>query len=90
MTMRVVPQNLKIRIWEAISAAKPLSPINVVQLAELVRRQNPDENVALEDILSLVLAAAQTTGEPIVFDGDERLENEMLCADGKDVRLSGT
>lgn len=69
--MDTLSSTLKTEIRNVVALARAESPINVVKIAELVQSQNPSENVAYEDILSWVLAVAQTTGEPIMF---ERLE----------------
>lgn len=66
--MRPLSPELKARISAAVAAARTASPINVVEIAQLVQRQNPQENVAFEDILSWVLDVAQCTGEPILFE----------------------
>jgi hypothetical protein len=66
--MRPLSQELKNRISAAVAAARTASPINVVEIAQLVQSQNPQENVAFEDILSYVLDVAQCTGEAILFE----------------------
>jgi hypothetical protein len=43
--------------------------VNITAVAEHVRVRNLAENVALEDVESLVLQAAQLIGAPIEFDG---------------------
>ena len=67
--MRPLSQELKNRISAAVAAARTASPINVVEIAQLVQSQNPQENVAFEDILSYVLDVAQCTGEPYCLRG---------------------
>lgn len=66
--MRPMSQDLMTRISAAVAAARSASPINVVEIAEKIQAQNPQENVAFEDILSRVLDVAQCTGEPLLFE----------------------
>ncbi|MBZ9962801.1 hypothetical protein [Mesorhizobium sp. BR1-1-2] len=43
--------------------------VNITAVAERIRLRNLDENVALEDVEHLVLAAAQLLGAAIEFEG---------------------
>ncbi|MET3581999.1 hypothetical protein ABID19_005057 [Mesorhizobium robiniae] len=52
--------------------------VNVTAVAEAVRRRNLAENVALEDIESLVLQAAQFCGAAMEFDSLTVLESHHL------------
>ncbi|GAA2849533.1 hypothetical protein EDC40_101274 [Aminobacter aminovorans] len=66
--MRQLSRDLMNSISAAVAAARSSSPINVVEIAQTVQSENPQENVAFEDILSYVLDVAQCTGEPLVFE----------------------
>lgn len=69
--MDTLSQTLKTKIRKIVAVERSESPINICKIADLVQSQNPDENVAYEDILSWVLVVAQATGEPIMFERPE-------------------
>ncbi|MBT1160171.1 hypothetical protein J1C56_32080 [Aminobacter anthyllidis] len=52
----------------AINPARHWGQINIVKIANQVQNDNPHENVALEDILSVALDMAQATGNAIVLE----------------------
>ena len=57
--------DVNLQVW---TAARCKRIVNVTAVAEAVRLQNLAENVALEDIESLVLQAAQFYGAAMEFD----------------------
>ncbi|MBB6470263.1 hypothetical protein HNQ96_006160 [Aminobacter lissarensis] len=73
--MRALSPSLMKQISLAIDAVRSDGQINIVQIADRVQNDNPNENVALEDILSVALDMAQATGNVIVL---EKAETEQL------------
>lgn len=88
--MFTLSPNLKTQISRAVAAARYEAPINVFHIAKQVQTQNPNENVAFEDILACVLVSAQMTGEPIMFErvpaADEYDNSFVPCARKRESR----
>lgn len=74
--MRALSPSLMKQISLAIDAVRSDGQINIVQIAHRVQNDNPSENVALEDILSVALDMARATGNVIVL---EKAETEQLA-----------
>jgi len=79
--MRLLSRDLMNRISAAVAAARSSSPINVVEIAQAVQSETPQENAAFEDILSYVLDVAQCTGEPLLFERQHGIA-EGACMNG--------
>lgn len=72
--MRHFSERLHNDLIVATRTAAASGTINIVSLADDIRRRNIDENVALEDIVHAVLRHAQWMNLPIEFSGaDEAL-----------------
>lgn len=67
---RRVLQDLSKRVEDLVDeAVKSRGIINISALAERIRREHEELNIALEDIEAMVLEQAQTRLSPIEFDG---------------------
>jgi hypothetical protein len=60
--------------------------VNLVQMAEQIRVENLDENIAREDLEELVLQVAQLYGAAVEFDEQALTALELPGLDGRDNR----
>lgn len=78
---RRVLQDLSKRVEDLVDeAVKSRGIINISALAERIRREHEELNIALEDVEAMVLEQAQTRLSPIEFDGMGLTERYMKRA----------
>ncbi|MGX8008172.1 hypothetical protein ACVDG8_003760 [Mesorhizobium sp. ORM8.1] len=68
------------------AAMRTSSIVNLVQVAEQIRVENLEENIAREDLEELVLQVAQLYGAAVEFDEQALTALELPGLDGRDNR----